>query len=130
MGLLPEDAQYLASRHIEHQVSEESGMTCILLPRWRLPAGLDRGQVDLLVRLAPGYPDIAPDMWWVDPPLRMANGATIPATESTEVHLGRRWQRWSRHFSPGQWKPGIDRLESYLARVTGELCRVAAGRAA
>jgi len=130
MGLLPEDAQYLANRRIAHEIRDEAGMTCVLLPGWPLPAGLDHGQVDLLIRLAPGYPEIAPDMWWVDPPLHTANGAIIPNTESVEVHLGRQWQRWSRHFNPGQWQPGIDRLESYLARIAGELQRIAAGSAA
>ena len=130
MGLLPEDAQYLTDRGIAHQVSEEAGMTCLLLPAWPLPTGLDRAEADLLIRLAPGYPDIAPDMWWTDPPVHIMGGATIPNTESMEVHLGRQWQRWSRHFTPGQWQPGIDRLESYLALVSGELRRVAAGSAA
>ena len=33
------------------------------------------------------------------------------------------WQRWSRHFSHGQWRPGIDGLESYLALIRRDLER-------
>lgn len=125
MGLLPEDAQYLVERAIAHEVIEENGMTCLLLREWELPSGLDQAKADVLIRLAPGYPDIAPDMWWMDPSVRTASGAVIPSTDSTEVHLGRQWQRWSRHFSAGQWQPGIDRLESYLSLIVNEFRRVA-----
>ena len=129
MPLLPEDIQYLAERGTPHQVVEEGGMTCLLLPSWPLPSGLSATQADVLIRLAAGYPDIPPDMWWVDPPLNGADGAEIPATQSTEQHLGRTWQRWSRHFNAGQWHPGIDRLAGFLALMEGEFRR-AAGAAA
>lgn len=129
MPLLPEDAKYLTDRKILHQVSEEGGMTCLVIPAWKLPSGLDQPQTDVLIRLAAGYPDLAPDMWWVNPPLRRADGAAIPGTESLEFHLGRQWQRWSRHFQQGQWQPGIDRLENYLALIGNEFRRMAEGAA-
>ena len=125
MSLLPEDAEYLGGRDLRFDVVDEGGMTCVVLSMWPLPAGLSSTAVDVLVRLAPGYPDIAPDMWWVDPPVRTAAGVTIANTESMEVHLGRQWQRWSRHFPSGQWQPGIDRLEGYLATITAEFQRAA-----
>jgi hypothetical protein len=77
----------------------------------------------LLLRLSPGYPDVPPDMWWFDPPVRLANGGSIPATEHIETHLGRAWQRWSRHFNSGQWKSGIDSLESFMALIRKDLSK-------
>lgn len=130
MPLLPEDARYLVERNINHVVQEEAGMTCLVLQSWALPPGLNQQQADILIRLAPGYPDVAPDMWWVDPPLQTAQGGGIPNTESVEFHVGRNWQRWSRHFNGGQWQPGIDRLESFIVRINGELRRHATGNAA
>ncbi|MBA2283079.1 MAG: hypothetical protein H0W25_17855 [Acidimicrobiia bacterium] len=127
---MPIDKEYLAERDIAHEVHEESSMTCVVIRSWQLPTGLDRPEADVLVRLPAGYPDIAPDMWWVEPALRTATGQVIPATEATEVHLGRTWQRWSRHFAAGQWQPGVDRLESYLALIRGEFQRAAGGHAA
>ncbi len=121
------DQGFLAERDITHEMRVEAGMTCVVLPGWSLPAGYDRQSVDLLVRLPAGYPDLPPDMWWFDPPVRLATGATVPATEATEQHLGRTWQRWSRHFQPGQWKSGIDGLESYIALIREELTRCAKG---
>jgi hypothetical protein len=129
MPLLPEDAQYLNERNIAYSVLEEASMTCLVLAGWSLPAGLNESHTDVLIRLAPGYPDVPPDMWWVDPPLRTVAGTEIPATQSMELHLGRTWQRWSRHFNGGQWQPGIDRISGFLALMSGEFRR-AAGSAA
>jgi hypothetical protein len=64
-------------------------------------------------------------MWWFDPLIKLADGRIAQATEATEHHLGRNWQRWSRHFKPGQWQSGIDGLESYLALIRHELARSA-----
>ena len=121
MGLPESDIAYLQDRGLAHELVAESGMTCLVLPGWELPAGFDRSRSDLLIRLPAGYPDLAPDMWWFDPPVLAADGRAIPATEVREVHLGRRWQRWSRHFDSGQWQAGIDGLESYLALIRREL---------
>jgi hypothetical protein len=130
MSLPEADEQALADRGIPHQVQVDGGMVCVLLPDWQLPDGLSASSVDVLLRLAPGYPDVAPDMWWVDPPLRHADGSAIPGTESSEGHLGRTWQRWSRHFNGGQWQSGIDGLESFLARMRAEFDLAARGQAA
>jgi hypothetical protein len=130
MPLLPEDIEYLSERGLAYEVHEDGGMTCLILRQWAMPDGLSHALGDVLIRLHPGYPDIAPDMWWVDPPLRCADGAEIPATQSIEPYLGRQWQRWSRHFDAGQWKPGVDRLNSFLALLDGELRRTATGTAA
>jgi hypothetical protein len=62
-------------------------------------------------------------MWWFDPPVRRADGQQIPATDAIEHHLGRSWQRWSRHLATGQWRSGVDGLESFLALVRRELER-------
>jgi len=104
-------------------------MTCVMLQDWGLPPGLNVTTADLLIRLQPGYPDLPPDMWWFSPALSLASGGVIQATQVTENHLGRTWQRWSRHFQPGQWRSGIDGLESYVALIDRELAR-SAGSAA
>jgi hypothetical protein len=126
MALPPLDEQYLCDRQIGHSVCIDAGMVCVVVPGWNLPPGLNVRQVDVMLRLAPGYPDVAPDMWWVSPTLVCADGSVIPATQSHEQHLGRDWQRWSRHFAPGQWQSGIDGLESFFALIQAEF--EAAGR--
>jgi hypothetical protein len=121
---LPEaDTTYLNERGIPYEVANESSMTCVVLSRWPLPAGLDHQAADLLIRLSPGYPDVRPDMWWFDPPVRLADGTDLPATQVMEQYLGRSWQRWSRHFNNGQWQSGVDGLESLLALIRRHLER-------
>jgi hypothetical protein len=98
-------------------------MTCVVFPGFVLPSGYNVQQADLLLRLSPGFPDVAPDMWWFSPAVRLADGRSVQATDVTEHHLGRPWQRWSRHFNAGQWRSGIDSIESFLALIRKELQR-------
>lgn len=121
MALPDSDIDYLKERGIAYEQTVEAGMTCLVFPDWELPAGFDHSRADLLIRLPAGYPDLAPDMWWFYPAVQAADGHRIPATDVREVHLGRMWQRWSRHFNAGQWQSGIDGLESYLALIRREL---------
>ena len=122
--MLPDaDVIYLSDIGIEFDLTVEGGMTCVILRNWALPPGFNISSSDLLMRLPAGYPDVAPDMWWFSPPVHTAAGAVLPNTESIEHHLGRNWQRWSRHLQPGQWQSGIDGLESYVALIRHELER-------
>ena len=111
------DDTYLKERGIPFAVSSEANMTCVVLPGYRLPSGYEPQASDLLLRLSPGYPDVPPDMWWFDPPVTLAAGTKIQATDSVEQHLGRSWQRWSRHLNQGQWRSGVDCMETFLALI-------------
>ncbi len=123
MTLPDPDMAFLSGQGIEYEVVAESGMTCVLLRDWPLPAGFNHAAADLLVRLHPGYPDVAPDMWWFSPAVRRADGTDLPNTNVYEQYLGRQWQRWSRHLTPEQWRSGIDGLENYIALTRHELER-------
>lgn len=125
MTLPPTDLEFLVEREIHYQAHVDGNVTCLVFPAWRVPFGYEQQGTDVLVRLMPGYPDVPPDMWWLSPALTVPGGAPIPGTDLTEVHLGRSWQRWSRHFQPGQWRTGIDGLESFLALIGAELERCA-----
>jgi len=128
MSLPHEDQAFLERSGQVYEVMPEANMTCVILPGFSLPVGYDRPESDLLLRLSAGYPDVPPDMWWFAPPVRLANGGTVPATECTENHIGRSWQRWSRHFNGGQWRSGVDCLETFLALLRKELQRCAVVR--
>jgi Prokaryotic E2 family E len=119
--LPPIDQAHLDERAPECAVTHDGGMICVLIPNFVLPTGFTQQTADLLLRLSPGYPDVPPDMWWFAPAVQRVDGRPIVATECQEVHLGRSWQRWSRHLAPGQWRVGIDSIESYLSLVDKEL---------
>lgn len=125
MSLPPSDVSLLTERGLVFTVASEANMICVVFPGFALPIGYDVCQADLLLRLSPGFPDVPPDMWWFNPAIRLADGRLVRATEVTEHHLGRPWQRWSRHFNAGQWRSGIDSIESFLALIRRELQRCA-----
>ena len=115
------DLDFLARKRLDYEVKPDGQMFGVVIQRLALPAGLAPRETDLLIRLSPGYPDIPPDMWWFSPAVTRVDGVIIPATESTEQHFGRTWQRWSRHLDPGKWLPGVDTLESFFSLVMKEL---------
>ncbi len=123
MTLPQSDITYLNERCAGYEVAVEVGITCVVMPQWPLPSGFNRDAADLLVRLKPGYPDVPPDMWWFSPPVHLSNGQALPATNAVGTYLGRKWQRWSRHFRNGQWQSGVDGLESFLALIRRDLER-------
>jgi hypothetical protein len=124
--LPPNDLEYLHDRAPGHVIANEAGMTCVVIPRFHLGDGFTRPESDLLFRLAPGYPDVNPDMWWFSPTVQRLDGKPINATQLREYHLSREWQRWSRHLTAGQWRSGVDGIESYIAVVRRELHLAAA----
>ena len=122
--LREQDQMLLESLAQDHRIEVTDGFVNLILPGFQTP-GLDQGSADLLLRLPFGFPDATPDMFWISPALT-ANGVAIPGTEVSETHVGRTWQRWSRHIG-GQWRPGVDNLETYLAYVRRALA-IAGGR--
>ena len=123
MTLPQSDVVSLNERGAAHEIIVETSVTCVVMPRWPLPSGFDRDAADLMIRLRAGYPDVPPDMWWFSPPIHLKNGKALPATGVIETYFGRRWQRWSRHFTNGQWQSGVDGLESFLALIRQDLVR-------
>lgn len=126
MTLPNPDLEFLTERQLKYHVHDEQGVTCVVFEDWPLPPGYSQDCANLLVRLMPGYPDVAPDMWWFTPILKLTDGSAIPASELIETYLAQQWQRWSRHFQPGQWQSGIDGLESFLALIRSDVEHCAA----
>ncbi len=113
--LRPDDRQYLDDNFVWDAIVE-AGMVCVTIHGYPMAAGLTPATTDLLVRLPPGFPDAGPDMFWCSDTISRCDGIGIDAVQVTEAHLGRTWQRWSRHIG-GQWRPGIDGLRSYMRYV-------------
>ena len=89
--------------------------TDIIISGYQLPSGFDHVAVDMLVRLPPGFPDAAPDNFWIAPPIRIARTRAFPRNaDRTENRHDRTWQFFSRHLSATPWRPGIDDLRSWL----------------
>ncbi len=92
---------------------QPDGWCYLIISDYELPAGFEPGSVELLVKLPPGFPDAAPDMFWVYPAVRTPP-RNVPRATSSERLLGKDWQRFSWHLSPGAWKPGVSNLRDFL----------------
>ncbi len=124
MTIRTADADVLERLGLDHTVQAEGAFLAVVVTGFPTPAGLTPVASDLLIRLPPGFPDAGPDMFWLSPGVTTAAGGVIPGTEQTENYLGRQWQRWSRHIG-GQWRPGIDNLDTYLAYIRRCLAQAA-----
>ncbi len=127
--MLPErDLAFLTEHVPGHRIEADGGLIAVVVPDYLLPAGFLPRTVELLLLIPFGYPDTPLDMFWVAPDVVLHGGP--PAATCNEVHLGRSWQRFSRHLSQGVWRPGVDGIQSYLALLSTMLSREAKPEAA
>lgn len=117
--LIPEDlnlqAEELRKTGFSITLREEGGIAKLLIPNFTLPDGYSQPHSDLLVLVPISYPNGKPDMFWVDETVLLANGQVPHKANVIEMHLDRRWRRFSWHL--GKWNPGCDNLDTYLAFV-------------
>ena len=117
MSFLPaKDLEYLELKGIEYEEHEEKQKGVILKAR-PLPDGrFDVQQADVLILLPSGYPDAAPDMFYLLPWVKLANGGQYPRKADQPFSFrSQSWQRWSRHNN--EWRPGTDGIWTMLKRV-------------
>lgn len=121
MEMLDGDNAYLTEKGLPFQFLADGENGAILFKDYPLAAGkYDRDRTDLLICIPKGYNDAKLDNFYVDPPLKLASGGNYPQNaDHFEDHVGRRWQRFSRHLP--NWRAGIDLLQNYLPLVHREL---------
>lgn len=111
------DSEYLAANGYAYEEIQDAKRTGIVLKSLALPEGrYDAGQADVLILLPSGYPDVAPDMFYLTPWLRLVSrNAYPPQADQPFQFSGRNWQRWSRHNR--QWRAGRDGIWTMIKRV-------------
>ena len=118
MSFLPKsDLDYLNSKSILFAEIVEGSRKTVVFNAWRLPAKRYNVQAaDVLVLIPKGYPDIAPDMFYLLPWVRRVPSNTFPArADQPFAFAGQKWQRWSRHNR--EWRPGVDGIWTMLKRI-------------
>lgn len=122
MGFLPEeDQEYLVSKGVVYEEVEENGVKGLILREYTLPDDrYDAKQVDILIQLPSGYPDVAPDMFYLLPWVRLASNNEYPSRADQPCSFnGQTWQRWSRHNN--EWRPGVDTIRTVIKRIENAL---------
>lgn len=97
-------------------LAQPDGWTFLVVPDFPLPDAFMPRSTRLLIKLPPLFPDAAPDMFWVSPPVRTVSGGAPQGTSSEQL-LGVEWQRFSWHLLPGAWRVGSSTLRDYLRCV-------------
>jgi hypothetical protein len=123
MELPSRDVKFLNERGFDWQLHPDpGGAACVVVSGLPVHAGgFSPPVTDLMIRIPAQYPMTPLDMWYCTPPIRIAaTGQFATASEVMEQHLGREWQRFSRHLN-GTWRPGVDSLRSFFALIQREL---------
>ena len=118
MSFLPDaDREYLISKTIPFEEVEDSGKKAVILKEWLLPTGrFDEQEADVLIQLPPGYADIAPDMFYLLPWVKLTSTNQYPPKADVAFDFAdRKWQRWSRHNN--DWRPGVDGIWTMIKRI-------------
>jgi hypothetical protein len=119
---LPEDdvAQLEAAGYQWETISEN----WFLAHDFAVPAGYNLTLVSLAVQVPNGYPTSSLDMAFFYPWLQLSNSRTIPRADQGALIDGKKWQRWSRHYSPqNPWLAGEYNIITHLQLVRAWLER-------
>ena len=127
MSFLPAaDLEYLTSKGVIFQEIEDNGKKGIVLKERPLPNGrFDATKADILILLPKGYPDVAPDMFYLMPWVKLIPANRYPSKADRPLDFaGQKWQRWSRHNK--EWRPGTDGIWTMIKRIEDALEKAAA----
>lgn len=112
---LPEEDTALLTAGGFDWESVDSNGRWLLVHEFKLPEGFTERAVSAAIQIPPGYPSAPLDMIYFNPPVVRADGREIPATQASVSIDERRWQRWSRHYSPANpWKLGEYNVVTHL----------------
>ena len=114
--LPPDDTEYLNNTFPGWE-SIEGGW--VLIPNYPLPAGFTVAHTTVAIQIPPAYPEGQLDMAYFYPSVLRADGKYIPNTDVMQTIDGKAFQRWSRHYLSGSWRPNIDNIATHLLAVDG-----------
>lgn len=90
----------------------------LLIHRLPIPVGYNVELASVAVQIPGGYPTASLDMAFFHPALSRKDGRSIPRTEASAIFDGKKWQRWSRHYTASNpWIPGEYNVITHLALV-------------
>jgi len=118
MAILPaKDRKYLLARGFAFDEVTSGSVNGLVFPNFTLPKGLfDRDSSALLIILPSGYPDLPPDMFYLNPWARLASTKQYANRADQAYQFNNlNWQRWSRHNT--EWRRGKDGIWTMLKRV-------------
>jgi len=133
---LPEDdKEYLDNKALKYELLTESlpnnmERHGVLFPSFEFTGNLfvtEDSQLtqcrtcQLLILIPDGYATTKLDSFYTNPRLKRADGLEPDRATAENEFFGRKWQFWSRHLQDGEWRPGVDGLNTFILYVLREL---------
>lgn len=119
--LIPElDREFLSEKEYNFEIVSGKGPILLIIKNFHFSASYVPQIADLLIIIPAGYPNAPLDMFWTNPDVKLVNGNWPSAAEHHEQYNGKSWQRWSRH---GNWRTGIDSLQSFITSIKKEIVK-------
>lgn len=116
IDLLPEDEAFLDKNYPHWESLKEGNTGWILIHKFKVPAGYNVEETTVSLMIPPSYPSTEFDMMYFCPALHRKDGQPIGALSQQSLD-GKTFQRWSRHRHAGEWRSGIDNLETHVLSV-------------
>lgn len=117
VSFLPtEDIEFLNGNDLNWVAHKEDGKNGIEIQGYCLPTGYTPSIASLMIIIPPNYPVGIIDMFYFSPHISRTDGQAIDAL-ADETHFEKAWQRWSRHYLPGQWRPSVDNVATHITLV-------------
>lgn len=116
VDLLTDDEMFLNKAYPDWETLQVGNTGWILLNEFKLPMGYNLEDATVAFMMPTSYPTTEFDMMYFFPALQRKDGNPIGAL-STQALDGKTFQRWSRHRNPGEWRSGIDNLETHVLSV-------------
>lgn len=115
LALSAEDTEYLDNAFPAWESIAQGSW--LILPDFPLPDGYTVRFVTVAIQISAGYPFTPLDMAYFFPPVLRIDGTPIPATNCTQNIDGNTFQRWSRHYPPGTWRPDEDCIATHVMAI-------------
>lgn len=122
---LIDDLKELTELGYVFEVKEDDNKVYIQFENFVIPSDkFNMITTPLLIFTTPQYPKANFDMFWTDEKLILKNGNIPLNSEVIEIHLGKRWRRFSYHpYNNKPWNPASDNVGSFIEHVRGRLRR-------
>ena len=97
----------------------------ILIHKFPVRPGFAVQSTTAAIQIPTGYPATRLDMVYFYPAVLRADGQPIGATGCNQTIDGKLFQRWSRHYAPGEWQPNEDNIATHVMAICDWLDRAA-----
>ena len=87
------------------EVDVDEHLGWFVIRRWVLVPGWNKESTRVLVLIPSGYAVTAPDNFFTDPDLALANGTKPGAASGPVEQYGKQWLQFSYHIEAADWQP-------------------------